>query len=98
MYKGMYGGGCVMGDSLRYVISDFLRYVVIHCVVLALVICGYVAARGAIMDEHRKPDLRCEEHCELCDVVHSIHGRLVILEARVLMLEKELGALVDDDA
>ena len=46
----------------------------------------------------RMPDLRCGEHCELCEVVHSLHGRLVILEARVLMLEKELGALVDDDA
>ena len=34
------------------------------------------------------PDLRCREHGNVCEVVHSIHNRLVLLEARVRKLEE----------
>lgn len=34
------------------------------------------------------PDLRCLEHGPVCEVVHSLHARIVKLEQRVAILEK----------
>ena len=34
-----------------------------------------------------RPDLRCREHESVCDVVHGMLGRLLLLEERVKMLE-----------
>ena len=36
-----------------------------------------------------RPDLRCREHCCLCEVLHGFLGRLMILEQRVRMLEEK---------
>lgn len=34
------------------------------------------------------PCLRCVEHEGVCEVIHSIYGRLLVLEQRVKMLEE----------
>ena len=34
------------------------------------------------------PDLRCREHESVCEVVHSIYNRLLLLEDRVRTLEE----------
>lgn len=36
-----------------------------------------------------RPDLRCTEHESLCNVIHSLHSRVVALEQRVQQLERE---------
>ena len=36
-----------------------------------------------------KPDLRCGEHEKLCEVIHSLHGRIWALEERVKELERK---------
>ena len=33
---------------------------------------------------------RCMEHCSVCEVIHSLRGRLGILEQRVALLERKL--------
>ena len=34
-----------------------------------------------------QPDLRCQEHDGICEVLHSLHARVVALEQRVKALE-----------
>lgn len=34
-----------------------------------------------------KPDLRCKEHGSVCEVVYSLHQRIVQVEAKVRKLE-----------
>jgi len=36
-----------------------------------------------------RPDLRCSEHCNVCAVIHSLHGRIVALETRITELERK---------
>ena len=36
----------------------------------------------------QRPNLQCIEHEAMCDVLHSIHGRVCMLEQRVRMLEE----------
>ena len=42
-----------------------------------------------MIESPRAPDLRCSEHEGVCDVVHGLLGRLMVLESRVKELEKE---------
>lgn len=44
--------------------------------------------RPSELDVPRKPDLRCLEHGGVCEVIHSLHGRVVGLEQRVRKLEE----------
>ena len=41
-----------------------------------------------MMEVPPKPDLRCEEHGSVCEVVHSLHQRLVKLEE---IVRRKLG-------
>jgi len=34
------------------------------------------------------PDLRCREHGNVCEVMHSIYNRLILLESRIRTLEE----------
>lgn len=44
-----------------------------------------------VVDVPERPDLRCVEHGNLCECLHGMLGRLMILEQRVLMLEERLS-------
>jgi len=37
------------------------------------------------------PDLRCRDHEAFCEVLHSLHRRIVELEQRVAKLEQRKG-------
>ena len=39
------------------------------------------------IDAPPAPDLRCREHSSLCEVVHSLHDRVVAVEQRLRILE-----------
>jgi hypothetical protein len=39
-----------------------------------------------------RPDLRCDEHGAVMELLHSLHGRLMVLESRVVLLEERLDA------
>lgn len=43
--------------------------------------------RDQISSQPERPDLRCEEHAGVCELLHSLHGRLMELEFRVRALE-----------
>lgn len=43
--------------------------------------------RNQISSQPEGPDLRCEEHGGVCELLHSFHRRLVELECRVRTLE-----------
>ena len=40
------------------------------------------------IDSPSMPDLRCREHGNVCEVMHGIYNRLLLLEARVRILEE----------
>lgn len=40
-----------------------------------------------IRPQPQRPDLRCEEHGGICEILHSLHNRVVMLEQRVKMVE-----------
>lgn len=40
-----------------------------------------------MIERPEKPDLRCKEHCSICEVIHSLHQRIVQVEAKVRKLE-----------
>ena len=43
-----------------------------------------------------KPDLRCSEHGNVCEVMHSVYNRLVALESRIVVLEERIAMEVGD--
>ena len=45
-------------------------------------------------DRPERPDLRCSEHAGTCEVVHSLHSRIVSLEGRMVMLEARLETII----
>jgi len=40
-----------------------------------------------------RPDLRCSEHTTMCDVIHSLHTRVVLLEQKVKMMQDAIARL-----
>ena len=46
-------------------------------------------AASGIVETPRQPDLRCQHHEAMTEVLHSLLGRLMALEARVAALEAD---------
>ena len=44
---------------------------------------------GERVDSPERPDTRCVEHDSMCETVHGLLGRLMVLEQRVQMLEEK---------
>ena len=57
---------------------------------------GVVVMEDGFIERPCRPDLRCGEHEGLCDLLHSIYGRLLILEQRVEILERRIDGEVTE--
>ena len=44
------------------------------------------------IDSPERPDTRCIEHESMCECIHGLLGRLLVLETRVRMLEERDGS------
>ena len=53
---------------------------------------GMCEQNGAPLNQPCKPDLRCQEHGSVCEVVHAMYSRLLIVEAKIESLEQRISS------